>query len=828
MDALHRIASDVRQAVRQLRRNPSLSIAAVLCFALGIGANTSIFSVVNGVLFRPLPFGDAERLVLIGEWLPQVGGENFGVISTPEFSDYERLTGRTFSSIGAYLRAGSRGALAISGEGDPERVGGVRVTPSLFGTLGVHAARGRVFDATDDSTGGIETVILSDALWRRRFGGREVIGRAINIDGRPRTIVGVMPRAFVFPLPGIGGEPADVFLPLRITTETEQSRGNSYETFVVARLAPKVTLAQAKRAVAGVAASFPTLHPNVYRGWRTEADAFPLRERAVRDVRGPLLILLGAVGLVLLIACINVSSLLLARAATRQREIAVRQALGASRLRLAQQFLAESLTLVVVGGALGMMFAIWGARAIASRTPRDVLQGYDATIDLRVLAVTALVVIITAIVFSLVPALSQRSSTLGVALREEGRGSTAGGARARARRVLVVAQVAIALMLSTGAGLMARSFLRARDVQPGFQPERVLTFRVGIPAARYATGERVLDFDRRMVGALGSIPGVTSASASLTLPMEDPMRMMFSVDGVTTPTLPLGTGTFVMPGYFETMRIPLVAGRSIDARDVAEREPVVMVNEALAKRFFGEGGVNVAVGRRVKWGSPSSPAPWLTIVGVTANVKDTGLDHEQESSIYFPAQQAPSANLGGMMRSFAFVVRTNADDPSLAASVRRVIRGIDPEMPIVGPRWMTDLIDQSMAERRFNTYLLGAFALLALVLASVGLYGLIAYMVVQRSREIGVRLALGALPSDVVRLVLRQGTAIAAIGIALGLVGALALTRVVRTLLFQVSPFDPASFAGAATLLLGVAVLASLLPAWRAGRTDPQTVMRAD
>ena len=831
IDMLHRAGADVRYALRQLRRNASLSAAAILCFALGIGANASIFSVVSGVLLRPLPFSDPNRLVLVGEWLPSVGGENFGVISRPEFIDYQRLNGRIFANTAIYDggSAGSQGT-ALSGDGaEPERVTGLRVSHSLFPTLGVHAAIGRTFDVTDDSAGGPNAVILSDALWHRRFGARDVVGRSIDVDGKPRTIVGVMPARFTFPLAGIGGEPADVFLPIHITADVEQNRGNDYSTFLVGRLAPGVTIEQAKRAVSELVASYPTLHPEAYRGdWKTEADVFPMRDRSVREVRRPLVILLGAVGLVLLIACINVSSLLLARAAVRQREIAVRQALGASRGRLVQQFLWEGATLALAGGALGLLLAVWGTRVLATHAPQRVLQGYEASIDVRVLAFTAAVVILTSLVFSLIPAFAQPANGLGVSLREEGRGSTSGGARVRGRRALVIAQVALALVLSTGAGLLARSFLEERDTNPGFSPEHVVTFRVRIPEAHYATPASVLEFDRRVVDGLRALPGVEHASASLRLPLQEPMRMMFSVEHQAPPHLPIGTGTFVMPDYFAAMRIPLVAGRYIDAGDVRDRLPVIVVNQALAEHFFGVQGAREAVGKRIKWGSPGSPNPWLTIVGVTANVKDTGLDRDQEWSVYFPLLQAPDVNLTGMLRSIAFVARASGSDASLARAMRGVVRAIDPDMPIVGPRLMDDVVDTSMADRRFNTYLLGAFALLALMLAATGIYGLIAYAVVQRTREIGVRLALGALPSDVVRLVLRDGARLAGIGIVLGLAGALSLTRVIRTLLFHVSPFDPVSFAGAAALLLAVAVAASLLPAWRAARTDPQLAMRAE
>jgi predicted permease len=830
IDTLERAGADVRYAIRQLRRSRALSAAAILCFALGIGANASIFSVVSGVLFRPLPFNDPSRLVLVGEWLPSVGGENFGVISPAEFTDYQRLNGRIFANTAIYDGgAGSQGT-ALSGDGrEPERVTGLHVSASLFPTLGVRAALGRTFEATDDSAGGPNAILLSDALWRRRFGARNVIGRSIDVDGTPRTIVGVMPPSFTFPLAGIGGEPADVFLPTHITADVERERGNNYSAFLVGRLAPGVTIEQAKRAVSELVASYPTLHPDVYRGgWTTEADVFPMRDRSVRNVRRPLIILFGAVGLVLLIACINVSSLLLARAAARQREIAVRQALGASRGRLVQQFLWEGFTLAAAGAAVGLLLAEWGGRALATHAPRQVLQGYDASIDVRVLAFTAAVVLLTSLLFSLVPAFAQPAARLGASLHDESRGSTSGRRRVRGRRLLVVAQVALALMLSTAAGLLARSFLETRDTNPGFSPEHVVTFRVGIPDARYTTAASVLDFDRRVVDALRAVPGVERASASLRLPLQEPMRMMFSVEHQAPPHLPIGTGTFVMPDYFQTMRIPLVAGRYVDGSDTRDRVPVVVVNQALAEHFFGARGAREAVGKRIKWGSPQSTSPWLTIVGVTANVKDTGLDQDQEWSVYFPALQAPDVNLTGMMRSMSFVARTIGGDASVVRAVRDVVRTIDPDMPIVGPRLMTDVIGASMADRRFNTYLLGAFALLALVLAAIGIYGLIAFAVVQRTREMGVRLALGAHPADLVRLVLGDGARLAGVGIVLGLLGALSLTRVMRTLLFHVSPFDPASFAGAAVLLLAVAIAASILPAWRAARTDPHVAMRAE
>jgi predicted permease len=446
-------------------------------------------------------------------------------------------------------------------------------------------------------------------------------------------------------------------------------------------------------------------------------------------------------------------------------------------------------------------------------------------------------VVVTAIVFSIVPALSQSPARIGDTLRRETRGASAAGTRVSGRRALVVAQVAIALTLATGAGLMTRSFLRARDVRPGFEPEHLLSFRVGIPDARYPKATDVLSFDEHMLEQLRAIPGVASAAASLRLPLEEPMRMSFSVEHQTTDKMATGDGTFVTPGYFQTMGIPLVSGRYIDGNDVDcmllgscsnARLPVVVVNAALAKHFYGPNGERDAVGKGIKWGSAHNGAPWLTIVGVVGDVKDTGLDQEQQFTIYFPLLQTPAVNLTGMARSMGFVVRTTAPEAAVIRELTHAVRAVDPEMPIVGPRPMNALLESSLADRRFNTYLLGAFALLALALAAVGLYGLVAYMVVQRSREMGVRLALGALPRDLVRLVVAQGLRLALVGIAIGLAGAFVLTRVIRTLLFDTSPFDPVTFTAAAVVLVGVAVLASFVPAWRAARTDPQIAMRAD
>jgi predicted permease len=823
MDLVNRTIADFRYAFRQLRRNAPLSVAAILCFALGVGANTSIFSVVDAVLFRPLPFADPSRLVLVGEGLPSISDQNFGVISAPEIADYERLNGRVFSSAAIYQGK----TFALSGAGEPERVSGLVVSSSLFKTLGVSVARGQAFSAADEGTSGRDVAILSDALWRRRYGGDpNIVGHVVDVDGKSATIVGILPTGFQFPLPGIGGEPAELFVPYRMTAAFEQQRANSYDAFLVARLAPGISIDVARRAVSGVAASFPLTHPDVYHGgWKTVADVFPLRDRAVKDVRGPLLILLGAVAVVLLIACLNVSSLLLARAAARQREISVRQALGASRGRLIQQFLAESVTLVAIGGALGLLFAVWGARAIASRAPHEILQGYDASIDLRVFGATAAVLLVTAVVFSLVPAVSRSLGAPASMLRGEGRSATAGHDRQRARRTLVVAEIALALMLATAASLMVRSLVRARAVNPGFDPTNVLTFRVGLPPARYPSAEQVTRFEQTLANRIATIPGVVVSSATSNLPMTTPRHFAFSVEGAAASKVPLAAIEFVLPSYFDAVRIPLRSGRVLGDADRIGSLPAVVINEALEKRFFGRGG---AVGRRIKWGSPGSTDPWLTIVGVVADVKESGLDQATEPQIYFPALQQDSTAVQGLLRTVTYVARTTGDPTPLMNSVRRAVRESDPTLPIVELQPMTDVVATSVSERRYNTVLLSAFALLALTLASVGIYGLIAFSVVQRTREIGIRLALGATSWNVLALIVGQGTRLALVGVGIGLIGAVAMTRLLRTLLFDVSPLDPTAFGGAAVLLLAVAMLASYLPARRAARIDAQEAIRAD
>jgi predicted permease len=819
-DIVNIVIQDLRYAVRQMGRNPSLSGVAILSLALGIGANTAIFSVVDAVLFRPLPFPAADRLVLVGEALPRVADHNFGTIAAPEFYDYKRLDAHTFTRSAIY----EDGSFTLTGGAlEAEQIAGLRASPELFAVLGVSPAMGRGFVPADSDAGTPNVVVLSNGLWQRRFGADpHVLGSVVYVDGRPATIVGVTSPSFRFPLPGVGGEPAELIVPYKVTSAFERGRGNDFTAFLIARLAPGVTLASAQRAVAEVATDIPPIHPDAYdAGTKMLADAFPLRDRTAGNMRRPLLVVLAAVGLVLLVACINVSALLLARASAMRREIAIREALGAPFYRLAFQFLAEALVLVGAGGVVGVVAAEWGAQMLAAHAPRHVLDGFQVSVDLRVLAVTGLIVVVTAIAVSLIPVIGQwKGRTLVPALHEGGPGRTAGVSLQRGRRLLVTAEVALALVLATLAGLMVRSFARARGTDPGFDPDHAIAFRVGLPSARYPTAVSVRQFEQRVMDDIRALPGVAAVSATHQLPMESLNFLAFTVEGApnVTSKIPIGSVEEVYPGYFEAMRIKLRAGRFFTTSDVSGSLPAVVVNEALVRRYFASG---TAIGRRLKRGSPPR-GEWLTIVGVTADVREDGLDRPVRPAIYIPALQEDSRG------SVAYVLRVQGDEGPPMAAVQRAVRRVDPEVPLIGLRTLSDMIGISVADRLFNTALLTAFALLALSLAAVGIYGLVAYSVVQRTREIGVRMAMGATRRDVVQLVLGQGTRLAAAGVALGVGGALLASRVASTMLFEVSPFDLPTFMASALLLLGVAALASLLPALRASRIDPQAAIRAE
>jgi putative ABC transport system permease protein len=822
-ELLHRVSADLRYAARQLWRTPSITIAAILCFALGIGANTSIFSVVDAVLFRPLPFLHPDRLVLLGEELPDFGGGNSGTISPPEYVDYKTLNGRVFQASAIFENTW----LVLTGGGDPERVQGTMVSPSLFDVLGVRPAHGRAFQTGEDDLSAPDVAVLSDALWRRRYGADpSIVGRSVTIDGRSFRIVGIMPPHFAFPLAGLESGIGDVFVPYKITPAIQRIRGDSYSASFIARIAPNVTLEQAQSAASEMARRFPQLYPSIYgRRHTTLAQLFPLRDRAVGQVKSSLLLLLGAVGLILLIACINVSSLLLARAAARQRELAMRRALGASRGRLLQQFICEGLLLVTVGSALGVAFSVWGARALAARAPGALLRGYDVSVDTRMLLFTVAITVVTAVVVSLVPAFQQSDRGLASTLRDEGRGASGGVARQRGRRTLVVTEIALALIVATGAALMVRSLLNARTADPGFNPEHLISFRIALPDYRYRTWAEVHQAEVTLTARLRNLPGARGASAATNVPMAGTWRIAVALEGKDLPKTPIVLNTLVFPGYFETLEIPMRAGATFAGSESNDTPAVAIINESFAKRYFA--GEN-PIGQRLKWGSASSPSPWATVVGVSADVRQVSLDRPTEPAVYLPAFQKDTGQLLGIVRNMAYVVRTQAAPEQLFDAVRQAVHEGDPDLMPIDLRTQDDVVSLSVAARQFNTALLSGFALLALVLAAVGIYGLMAFAIVQRTREIGIRLAIGATPRNVLALVVGQGARLGATGVSLGLVGALALTRVMRSLLFDVSPFDLSAFAGAAMIVLCVAAVASYLPARRASRIDPQRAINSE
>ena len=822
-DALSGAAADLRHAVRQLARQRTFAAAAIACLVLGIGVNTAIFSVVDAVLFRPLPFRDPGRLVMVGEGLPALTDNNLGTISTPDFGDFAGLDGSVFVSSSVFDAT----ALTLAHGGSAERLTGLEVSASLFHVLGVRPQLGRAFRRGDDAPGSADAVVLSDALWRRQFGGdRAIVGRSILLDGRPTTVLGVMPPDFAFPLPGLGLEPASFFVPLRMTPDVVRGRGNSFNAYMIARLAPNVSVEQATAAVGLIAARLPSLYPANYSPrFRVVAAALPLRAHLVSDVRRPLIVLLGAVAFVLLIACINVAGLLLARAAARSRELAVRRALGASRGRLVAQYLIEGAVLAAPGAVGALVLAHWCTIALAHLAPDGMLSGYRVGLDARVLAFTLGVTVLVVLVFSLVPALAGRGRGAAATLRDEGRGTSAGRSRQRARRILVASEIALALVLTTGAGLLARSFANVLDVDPGFTPAHLLTFRLAFPAYRYPMPAGVIDAEQAVVDSLARVPGVRGATAAVNLPTLGGWQIAFSPEGESLPKVPLGASFVVMPDYFRTMGIQVVEGRAFDARDDARSQPVVVIDERLAHQFFAHGS---PIGRRLKWGAPQSTDPWKTVVGVVRTVPARGLDEASPPELYFPARQlaVDSSLVDAELRQLTFVVRADGAPLALAPVVTTVVRRIDPQLVVTHVQTVESMVSQSVAARRFDLLLIGAFAVLALLLAAVGLSGLVAYAVVQRQREIGVRLAVGATATAIIRLVLRDGLGVALWGSVLGLVGAALLTRVMRSLLFGVGALDTATFVATTTILIAVAALASWLPARRAAQIDPMLAIR--
>lgn len=809
---------ELRYAVRGLLRRPGFAAITALTLGLGIGANSAIFSVVNGVVLQPLQYDDPDELVQVSSAFPTMGFDEFWV-SPPEYFELGERA-RSFAALGGY-----RQTQANVGGGDrPERVVSTIATASLFDVLGVRPQLGRTFSADEDVPGGPPVVVLGNALWRQTFGGaRDIVGRSIEVNGTPTTVVGVMPPGFDLEDAGI-----ELWVPARLDPANRQNRGSHFLR-VIGRLAPGVTVERASAELDDLVAAWAELNPGTHV---PSAETHPmtltsLREEVVGDVRQALMLLLGAVGFVLLIACANVANLLLARAEDRQKEVAVRVAMGAGRGRLIRQFLAEGVLLSGVGALVGLAIAWVSLEALRAFTPGDIPRLNEVSLDATVLIFTMGIALLTGIFFGLAPARHLSGAAVGGSLRDGGQRSTATVGRARLRSLLVVSEVALALVLAMGSGLMIRSFQELNRVDPGFDPENVLTFQLALPAGSYPDGGDIEAFHARLASELSGLPGVVSVAAMSGLPPQRDLNandtefegLEQTQDG---PPHNVDFYQTVTTDYLETMDIEVVQGRSFEAGDGPDGVPVVLVNETLARLFYpGES----AIGRRLR-PCCGDEIPWLEIVGVVADVKQAGLNEPAGTELYVHLPQV--AALGFAPRTMNVVVRTAGSPQALAAPVRQVVAGLDGSLPLSGLRTMEQVLAVSTARPRFLTMLLGVFAVLALTLAAVGTYGVMAYSVAQRARELGIRMALGAEQGRVQALVLRQGLGLAAVGLALGTVGSVALTGLMESMLFQVDARDPMTFVLAPMVLAGVALLACWIPARRATRVDPVTVLRED
>ena len=813
---------DLKYAARMLGKKPGFTAIAVFTLALGIGANTAIFSVVNAVLLQPLPFHQPERLMTV--WMTGLKGNLAkGHLSYPDFADF-RAQNHTFEHMAAF----NTDDLTLTGSGEPFRMSGAIVSPDLFPLLGVSAQVGRTFVPEEDTPPGVKgnhAVLLSHRVWQQRFGSDPgVIGRVLMLNARSFTVVGVMPADFQFPIQPI---PIDVWITHAVEKETADGskpmteERDAHYTAVIGRLKPVVTLAQAQADLSAVAANLEKQYhdSNANKG----CVLIPAHEDLIGDIRPALLILFGAVGCVLLIACVNVANLLLARATTRQREMAIRSALGAGRKRVVRQLLTESVLLAVIGGVFGVMLALWGTDALIALSPANIPRLTSASVSAPVLGFTFGLALITGVLFGLAPAFQGARAELTESLKEGGRGTSAGGAHGRIRSALVVAEMAVALVLLVGAGLAIQTFRRLEAVNPGFDPNHVLTMSIDLPSARYVTNEHIAETSRQLLTSIEGLPGVRSASMSFPLPLSDNnMGVVFGIeDRPVEKTGQPGTALHVVhPGYFRTMGIPLKAGRDFTAGDTLKSPLVVIINETLAKKFFANEN---PIGKRVQPSINVDPGvdtdPMREIVGVVGDVKFKSLRRDPGPEIYGPEAQLPFNGL-------SIVIRTDGDPAGLTAAVRETVKRMDPDMPIYEIRPLAHYVEGALAQSRFNGLLLGVFSGVALLLTAIGLYGVTSYSVSQRTQEIGIRVALGAQPADVFRLVVGQGLRQTILGLVLGLGAAFAVTRTMTSLLYGVTATDPPTFGGTSVVLLVVACAACYIPARRATQVDPLVALR--
>ena len=806
------LLQDVRYGLRMLRKSPGFTAVALLVLTIGIGANVAIFSVVNTVLLRPLPYRDPGRLVMIWESLPGIGFQQVGT-ATGEYLDY-RDRNRVFSGVAGYKNDTAN----LTGSGQPQRVPITRASANLFSVLGVQPMLGRTYTRDEDRPGAPKVAVLSYGLWKRRYGAdRNILGRAVDLDGQPYTVIGVMPASFQFPFSSLPySDRAELWAPVAFTQDEISDRVREFGTFAVARLKPGVSLPQAQEDVARIAAEFEKQYPQFYNGSvYVKATASPLAADIVGKVRPMLLLLLGAVGFVLLIACANLANLLLARASARSREMAVRSALGASPVRLVRQFLTESVLLAIAGGALGLFAAFWAVRLLVAFGPERVPRLQDVGVDPPVLGFAVALSLLTGLLFGIAPAWRASRGEPQSALKEAGARAGTSRERLRLRDALVVLETACSLLLLVGAGLLLNSFVRVLRVPPGFNPNGVLIARTQFDESRYPKAEQCGLAERQIMARLRRLPGVESAGFVTNLPLADPRGIGFRIEGHPPNEFHNADNALVNEDYFRAMDIPILRGRSFRERDTPSTTLVAVINQTLARTYFPN---QDPIGKRLVWGYRTP----FTIVGVAGDVKFSALDAEVAPMIYMSNFQVTS----GISRHAVFVVRTAGDPAGLASAARREIWSVDKDLPVFGVTTMNDVLSSSTAQRCFSMILLGAFAVLALLMAAVGLYGVLSYSVSQRMHEMGLRMALGANARDLMRLVVRQGIRVALAGVAAGLLASVAATRLLAGMLFGVSPLDPLTFAAVVAVLVAAAALASFIPARRATRVDPMVALR--
>lgn len=799
---------DLRYAARMQRKNPAFTIIAVIALALGIGANTAIFSVVNTVLLRPLPYKDPERLVMVWEDATKHGYPR----DTPAAANF--VDWRDQNQVFDGMAAIADESFNLTGAGDPQRLEGRRVSASLFPLLGVEPQLGRVFNATEDQPGAQRVVLLSHALWQRSFGADPgIVGKPLTLNDESYVVVGVMPARFQFP-----SSDDEAWVPIAFTGQQAANRGRHYLQ-VVARLKPGVSLAQAQTEMSTIATRLQQQYPD--QNADLGAAVQSLHENLVGDIKPALLILLGAVGLVLLIACANVANLLLARAAVRQKEIAVRVALGAKRSRLIRQFLTESVLLATLGGIVGLVISYAGLIVLRAFIPENISQARDIAIDFKVLGFTFLVSIATGVIFGLAPAVQALRFNQIDTLKEGGRDAATGGSGKRLRSLLVMSEVAVSLVLLIGAGLLINSFLRLRNVDPGFRADNLLTMKIVLPEPKYAEVARRSAFYTDVVQRVQALAGVRSAAVTTNLPLyRQGNSISIAIEGRPDP--PPGQEAIIVtriisPGYFDTMSIPLLRGRQFTEQDMPTSPRAVVISETMARRFWpGE----EAVGKRIGAGRIRTDADWIQVVGVVKDVRQFELTADPKPQMYLTYRQA------GFFAPRDLVVKTDVDPASMAATVRKAVWEVDKDQPVSNIRTMEDILADSIARQRFSMLLLAIFAGVALVLAGVGIYGVMSYSVAQRTREIGIRMALGAQTGAVLKLAVSYGMKLVIVGVLIGLIAAFALTRVMATLLFGVTATDPATFTLISLLLICVAAIASYIPARRATKVDPLIALR--